>query len=117
MVVIYTSCIDLFVYILQTIFRIFQTRIPHIIIGLVKHIYWLQIACCIKTLAQPFSYIFVCFSNKVLGISSGIEDLGGMRWELVGCLALAWVLCYLCIWRGVKQTGKVSVIVVFHTYR
>ncbi|XP_071818255.1 sodium- and chloride-dependent GABA transporter 2-like isoform X1 [Apostichopus japonicus] len=54
-----------------------------------------------KSPAQEF------WDNKVLGISSGIEDLGGMRWELVGCLALAWVLCYLCIWRGVKQTGKI----------
>lgn len=49
------------------------------------------------------------FSRKrVLEVSSGIDDIGNIRWELLGCLVLAWALCYVCICRGVKQTGKVS---------
>uniref|UniRef100_A0AAX7TH88 Transporter n=1 Tax=Astatotilapia calliptera TaxID=8154 RepID=A0AAX7TH88_ASTCA len=37
----------------------------------------------------------------------GIEELGGLRWELFGCLVFAWVIVYLCIFKGVKSTGKV----------
>lgn len=42
-----------------------------------------------------------------MGITSGIHDLGALRWELALCLLLAWVICYFCIWKGVKTTGKV----------
>uniref|UniRef100_A0A8C4MP11 Transporter n=1 Tax=Equus asinus asinus TaxID=83772 RepID=A0A8C4MP11_EQUAS len=45
--------------------------------------------------------------RRTLGITSGIHDLGALRWELALCLLLAWVVCYFCIWKGVKITGKV----------
>lgn len=45
--------------------------------------------------------------RRVLKISDGIEHMGGMRWELAMCLALAWFICYFCIWKGPKSTGKV----------
>lgn len=44
----------------------------------------------------------------MLKISDGIQHLGGLRWELALCLLLAWIICYFCIWKGVKSTGKVS---------
>lgn len=37
------------------------------------------------------------------------DDLGtpgGLQWELVGTLVLSWMICYACIWKGVKSTGK-----------
>ena len=41
--------------------------------------------------------------------NSGLEDgLGGVQWELVGCLGLAWVLVYLIVWKGLHQSGKVT---------
>ena len=46
--------------------------------------------------------------RRVLKISEGIQHLGALRWELALCLLLAWVICYFCIWKGVKSTGKVS---------
>ncbi|XP_019751340.1 sodium- and chloride-dependent GABA transporter 2-like isoform X2 [Hippocampus comes] len=47
------------------------------------------------------------WERRILGLSSGIEHVGNVRWELALCLLLAWLLCVLCIWNGVKTTGKV----------
>lgn len=46
--------------------------------------------------------------RRVLGLSAGIEEMGDIRWDLAGCLLLSWVICYFCIWKGVKSAGKVS---------
>ncbi|KAM4740548.1 sodium- and chloride-dependent GABA transporter 2-like isoform 2-T2 [Anableps anableps] len=47
------------------------------------------------------------WERRVLGISQGIEEIGSLRWELVLCLLLAWIICYFCVWKGVRSTGKV----------
>uniref|UniRef100_A0A3P8U9M3 Transporter n=1 Tax=Amphiprion percula TaxID=161767 RepID=A0A3P8U9M3_AMPPE len=47
------------------------------------------------------------FDGRLLEKTSGIEEAGGLRWELFGYLLLAWVIVYLCIFKGVKSTGKV----------
>ncbi|GMS95197.1 hypothetical protein PENTCL1PPCAC_17372, partial [Pristionchus entomophagus] len=44
---------------------------------------------------------------EVLGISKGIEYPDGLRWDLAFFLFVAWIICYLCIFKGVKWTGKV----------
>lgn len=48
------------------------------------------------------------FNKYVLGVTEDItwENYGGIRWELVGCLLLAWIIGYLCVVRGVKTSGK-----------
>ena len=48
------------------------------------------------------------FNRYLLGIqhSNGLDDLGPLKYDLVGCLALVYVLMYLCICNGVKSTGK-----------
>ncbi|KAM9813255.1 sodium- and chloride-dependent GABA transporter 2-like [Neosynchiropus ocellatus] len=47
------------------------------------------------------------WERRVLNITGSIDELGGMRWELVLCLLLSWVICYFCVWKGVQSTGKV----------
>ncbi|XP_035007578.1 solute carrier family 6 member 22, tandem duplicate 2 [Hippoglossus stenolepis] len=47
------------------------------------------------------------WERRILGLSSGIEHIGNIRWDLALCLLLAWILCYFCVWNGVKSTGKV----------
>ncbi|GFR78994.1 transporter [Elysia marginata] len=47
------------------------------------------------------------FIENVLQKSSGIEDQGSMRWELLLILLMCWVIVYFCIWKGPKSTGKV----------
>ena len=40
--------------------------------------------------------------------NGGLEEgLGGIQWELVGCLGLAWFMVYLIVWKGLHQSGKV----------
>lgn len=45
--------------------------------------------------------------QRVLKISGGIEEVGALRWELALCLILSWIICYFCVWKGIKSTGKV----------
>ncbi|XP_078589306.1 sodium- and chloride-dependent GABA transporter 1-like [Branchiostoma floridae x Branchiostoma japonicum] len=47
------------------------------------------------------------FYRNVLEISSGIDDFGAPQWDLSLTLLLAWIIVYLCIFKGVKSTGKV----------
>ncbi|XP_060898925.1 solute carrier family 6 member 22, tandem duplicate 2 [Labrus mixtus] len=47
------------------------------------------------------------WERRILGLSSGIDHIGNIRWDLALCLLLAWILCYFCVWNGVKSTGKV----------
>ncbi|KAK6470571.1 solute carrier family 6 member 11a [Huso huso] len=47
------------------------------------------------------------WERRVLSISGGIEEVGSLHWELMLCLLLCWIICYFCVWKGVKSTGKV----------
>ena len=50
--------------------------------------------------------------RKILQIhlSDGIEQLGGINWQLLLCMFLSWFVCYLCICKGVKTSGKVTLV-------
>ena len=45
-----------------------------------------------------------------LHLSKGIENLGGIRWQLVLCTLLTFICLYFSLWKGVKSSGKVSFI-------
>ncbi|XP_068754235.1 sodium- and chloride-dependent taurine transporter-like isoform X1 [Montipora capricornis] len=44
---------------------------------------------------------------RVLRVSHGLDEQGTVNWDLALCLLLAWVICYLCVCKGVKSSGKV----------
>uniref|UniRef100_A0A4W5QMJ4 Transporter n=1 Tax=Hucho hucho TaxID=62062 RepID=A0A4W5QMJ4_9TELE len=53
------------------------------------------------------SSVIEFWERRILGLSGGIEEIGNVRWDLALCLLLSWIICYFCVWKGVKSTGKV----------
>ncbi|XP_042180069.1 sodium- and chloride-dependent GABA transporter 2-like isoform X2 [Oncorhynchus tshawytscha] len=54
--------------------------------------------------------------REVLQLSSGPDELGPVSWRMALCLLLVWVVCYFCVWKGVKSTGKVVYITTTFPY-
>ncbi|XP_046543736.1 sodium-dependent proline transporter-like [Haliotis rubra] len=38
--------------------------------------------------------------------SSGLDDVGGVKWELLLCLFISWAIIFGCVFKGVKSVGK-----------
>ncbi|XP_071092774.1 sodium- and chloride-dependent glycine transporter 1-like [Haliotis cracherodii] len=49
---------------------------------------------------------------QVLQMTDGLEDLGGIRWPLVGCMAVTCLIMFLFVFRGIKVSGKVVYVTV-----
>ncbi|KRZ73336.1 Sodium- and chloride-dependent glycine transporter 1 [Trichinella papuae] len=47
------------------------------------------------------------FNNRVLNISSGIDNMGGLVNHLIPCLFASWLITATCLIKGVKSSGKV----------
>lgn len=63
----------------------------------------------LPTVLQPTCHAAFCPDRRrALRISPGIDQMGSLNWDLAVCLLVAWAMCYFCIWKGVKSTGKVS---------
>uniref|UniRef100_UPI00358E25D0 sodium- and chloride-dependent GABA transporter ine-like isoform X2 n=1 Tax=Myxine glutinosa TaxID=7769 RepID=UPI00358E25D0 len=58
----------------------------------------------------------VYFHQKMLRISQGISHPGGICWDLLGLLLLAWIAVYFCIFRGIKLAGKVVYFTALFPY-
>ncbi|XP_046544082.1 sodium- and chloride-dependent glycine transporter 1-like [Haliotis rubra] len=52
------------------------------------------------------------FNRRVLDISTGLEQSGGLRWQLVGCTFATALLIFAALFWGVKVTGKVMLVTV-----
>lgn len=49
-------------------------------------------------------------SNKVLRLSSGIDNLGEVQWHLALLLLQGWIIIFLVLIKGVNSLGKVSTL-------
>lgn len=55
-------------------------------------------------------------SNVVLQKSDDIGELNGLVWQLVVSLFAAWIVCFLCLFRGVKLSGKIVYFTALFPY-
>ena len=56
--------------------------------------------------------------DTVAASASGLSlfSPGGVVWPLLGCLALAWLLIYLCVCKGIASVGKVALVTAIFPY-
>ncbi|XP_059505688.1 sodium- and chloride-dependent taurine transporter-like isoform X1 [Stegostoma tigrinum] len=103
---------------LYYLFQTFQSELPWATCG---HS-WNTKNCIEDRLRKNISLCVTCngtnltspvtefWERNVLGLSSGIDQVGSLKWELALCLMAAWIICFFCIWKGVRSTGKVVYI-------
>ncbi|PAA93959.1 hypothetical protein BOX15_Mlig018198g1 [Macrostomum lignano] len=63
-----------------------------------------------KTVTETF------YEKYMLDISSGVEQWGGIRWQIFVTLLAAWIIIYLCVFRGIHSFGKVVYLTVLFPY-
>lgn len=77
---------------------------------------YMHLSMYVNTQIGIYIYIYIStYRRRVLGLSAGIEVVGGLRWDLVGCLLLSWIICYFCVFKGVKSSGKVYTLLLSQT--
>lgn len=62
------------------------------------------------------SSVMEFWEREVLRLSSSLDELGPISWKLALCLAIVWLVCYFCVWKGVKSTGKVVYLTATFPY-
>ncbi|XP_050420385.1 sodium- and chloride-dependent GABA transporter ine-like [Adelges cooleyi] len=54
-----------------------------------------------KSPTEEFYYL------KVLHATKDLQTLGSMRWELVACMFVVWIVVYFTLWKSIKSSGRV----------
>ncbi|KAK7938463.1 hypothetical protein WMY93_001789 [Mugilogobius chulae] len=55
-------------------------------------------------------------SKGVLSMSQGLQEMGQVQWPVLVSLFVCWVVCYFCVWKGVRSTGKVVYVTAVFPY-
>lgn len=56
------------------------------------------------------------WNGRALRLSDGIHNMGPPQWDLTFSLLLAWIVCFLCLLKGIKTTGKVVYFTALFPY-
>ncbi|KAJ0001077.1 hypothetical protein NQD34_006097 [Periophthalmus magnuspinnatus] len=56
------------------------------------------------------------WERGVLSLSQGIQEPGQVQWQVLLSLFVCWVVCYFCVWKGVRSTGKVVYVTAVFPY-
>uniref|UniRef100_A0A3P9L6U2 Transporter n=1 Tax=Oryzias latipes TaxID=8090 RepID=A0A3P9L6U2_ORYLA len=67
-------------------------------------------------LENATSPVMEFWEREVLRLSDSLDELGPISWKLALCLAAIWLICYFCVWKGVKSTGKVVYLTATFPY-
>lgn len=73
-------------------------------------------AAAANTTARRHDSIVEFWENNVLQLTGGIDEPGGLQWQLVICLAVVWTICFFCVWKGIKSTGRSAYIIALMPY-
>ena len=60
--------------------------------------------------AGPTQYFWY---RMTLNVSKDIESGGEISWSIAVTLLIAWILCWLCMIKGVRSEGKVKLKHIF----
>ncbi|XP_050546751.1 sodium- and chloride-dependent GABA transporter 2-like [Daktulosphaira vitifoliae] len=56
------------------------------------------------------------WENRVLMLSKGIEEIGGIQWELLILLGVSWIFIYFILGKGLSQSGKIVWVIAMFPY-
>ena len=65
--------------------------------------------CCLPSIWYDYlDCLTPVVRRRIQRLSTGIEDVNFLNWELALSLAVSWFVCYLCVLKGVRSSGKVE---------
>jgi hypothetical protein len=83
----------------QHVNSIYENRTINLILNCASHL---------NNPTEEFYYRYLTEMHK----STGIENVGGIKWQILVCLFIVFVTVYFALWKGIKSAGKVKFSVI-----